>query len=111
VCLPLEALHITNHAQEIAVGAGTVLRSWANLVPNSLAVVWAAPAADPGGWWMEYCIQRLEGLMLGVVTAMAVGLAAFGAGITYHHHKESKEDWEQWRERCAGVSLFHFAAF
>eukprot|EP00170_Pyropia_yezoensis_P005148 contig_21044_g5162 len=104
-------LHISNYIQEMAVGAGAASRSWANLMPNSLAVVWAAPAADPDGWWMEYFTQRRGGQMRGVVVALAVGLGVCGAGIAYLRHQERKEDWEERRERSERVSLFNFAAF
>ncbi|GAB0497911.1 hypothetical protein MMPV_009248 [Pyropia vietnamensis] len=104
-------LHISNYIQEMAVGAGAASRSWANLMPNSLAVVWAAPAANSDGWWMEYFTQRRGGQMLGVVAALAVGLGVCGAAIAYLRHQERKEDWEERRERSERVSLFNFAAF
>ena len=104
-------LHISNYIQEMAVGAGAASRAWANLMPNSLAVVWAAPAADPGEWRMESFPQGRGGQMLGVVAALAVGLAACGVGIAYLRHQERKEDWEERRERSERVSLFNFAAF
>jgi integrin alpha FG-GAP repeat containing protein 1 len=99
-------LEISNYIEEMSVGGGADHRSWSNLMPNSMAVVWA-DRSSPGssGWWMEYFTQRRAGQMLRVATVLMAALAVNGAAILVLQHRERKEDRENVSEH---VQLFNF---
>jgi FG-GAP-like repeat len=99
-------LEISNYIEEMAVGGGADWRVWTNLMPNSMAVVWAdRTTPGSGGWWMEYFTQRRGGQMLRVVSVLMIALAVNGAAILMLQHKERKEDRENAAEH---VQLFNF---
>jgi FG-GAP-like repeat len=104
-------LQISNYIEEIAVGAGGASRSWTNLMPNSMAVVWAEDTRSASGslssadWWMEYFTQRRGGQMLRVVAVLTVALGVLGASILLLQQRERKEDRANESEH---VQLFNF---
>lgn len=100
-------LEISNYIEEMCVGAGAFSRSWANLMPNSMAVVWAERGNFSALWWMEYFTQRRGGQMLRVVAVLTAALCALGGAILYLQHKERKEDRDSVSEQ---VQLFNFGA-
>lgn len=99
---------IANYIEALWVGAGGGQREWTNLMPNSMAVVWAEKgesAGDASGWWMEYFTQRRGGQMLRVSALLVASLAVLGVAILVLQQKEMKEDREEEQER---VRLFNF---
>lgn len=99
-------LDISNYIEEMAVGAGAETRSWTNLMPNSMAVVWARGRDSGSSWWMEYFTQRRGGQMLRVVGILMVALGAMGVAIAVLQNQERKEDLASESEH---VQLFSFA--
>lgn len=102
----LALAHIANYVEEMAVGAGGYRRSWTNLMPNSMAVVWPEMGEKAARWRMMNFTQRRGGQMLRVVAVLVAALAALGAAIVWLQRKERKQDREDDnRERAR---LFHF---
>lgn len=101
-------MQIANYIEALWVGAGGAQRQWANLMPNSMAVVWAEKgesSSNASGWWMEYFTQRRGGQMLRVSALLVASLAVLGVAILVLQQKESKEDREEEQER---IRLFNF---
>lgn len=102
----LELAHIANYIEEMAVGEGGFTRTWPNLMPNSMAVVWAEPGDGASKWRMEYFTQRRGGPMFSVVAVLIVALAALGAAIVYLQRKEKLQDIQD--TALERARLFHF---
>lgn len=101
-------MQIANYIEALWVGAGGAQRQWTNLMPNSMAVVWAEKGEsrkDASGWWMEYFTQRRGGQMLRVSALLVASLAVLSVAILVLQQRESKEDREEEQER---VRLFNF---
>lgn len=102
-------MRIANYIEELWAGAGNGRRSWTNLMPNSMAVVWAETDGAVGGadaWWMEYFTQRRSSQILRVSALLVVALMVLAVAILVLQQQERKEDREEdERER---VRLFNF---
>eukprot|EP00172_Hildenbrandia_rubra_P001537 Plantae.Rhodophyta-Hildenbrandia_rubra.ctg210.p1 GENE.Plantae.Rhodophyta-Hildenbrandia_rubra.ctg210~~Plantae.Rhodophyta-Hildenbrandia_rubra.ctg210.p1 ORF type:complete len:646 (+),score=79.24 Plantae.Rhodophyta-Hildenbrandia_rubra.ctg210:2113-4050(+) len=96
---------ISNYIEEVAVGSGKTSRSWANLMPNSMALVWANKEDASDGWRMEYSAQAKGAQILGVVSILSVVMILLGGVIIYLQNLETKRDREEGGER---VQLIHF---
>lgn len=102
-------MHIANYIEEMCVGAGAARRSWTNLMPNSMAVVWAelgSAPADASAWWMEYFTQRRGGQMFRVTVILVFALIGLGIAIVLLQHQERKQDREE--DEQERVRLFTF---
>lgn len=99
-------LEISNYIEEMVIGAGYESKTWTNLMPNSMAVVWGDSDRGSSGWWMEYFTQRRGGQMLRVVAVFTLALCALSGAIFYLQQKERKEDRESSFEQR--VQLFNF---
>ena len=105
-------VNIANYIEEMWAGGGLSTRSWENLMPNSMAVIWAAEGGDStaksgsANWWMEYFTQRRGSQMLRVTAFLLLALVILAFGIMFLQHKERKEDRaEDEQERAR---LFNF---
>ncbi|KAA8493578.1 T-cell immunomodulatory protein-like [Porphyridium purpureum] len=98
-------VRISNYIEQVALGTGKYTRSWENLMPNSVVVVWPQDAVQTGSWWIEYFTQRRGGQMLGVVIALCVLLLLLAISIYYLFWKEFQEDRLQ---KYGRVDVFNF---
>lgn len=97
---------IANYIEELWVGAAASTRSWNNLMPNSIAIIWADATDNPAAWWMEYFTQRRGSQMLRVTAILMGGLVLLGGIILYLQHREMKEDRQ--RDESESARLFNF---
>lgn len=102
-------MRIANYIETLWVGAGGGWRQWTNLMPNSMAVVWAEKgdggSGDSGAWWMEYFTQRRGSQMLRVSALLVASLLVLAVAILVLQQQETKEDREEEHERAR---LFNF---
>lgn len=102
----LALAHIANYIEEMALGAGGFSRTWSNLMPNSMAIVWAEAGDGSMRWKMDYFTQRRGGPMFSVVAVLGVALAALGGAILYLQRKEKLQDIQD--TALERARLFHF---
>lgn len=101
-------MRIANYIETLWVGAGSARRQWTNLMPNSMAVVWAEDGmgrGDSRSWWMEYFTQRRGSQMLRVSALLLASLVVLGSSIICLQQQEMKQDREEEQERSR---LFNF---
>lgn len=102
-------MRIANYIEELWAGGGAGRRSWTNLMPNSMAVIWAENGDGVGDgsiWWMEYFTQRRGGQMLRVCGLLVVALLGLAIAILVLTKRERKEDREVLEQER--VRLFNF---
>jgi len=98
-------MRMSNYIEEVAMGVGRATRTWANMMPNAVTVVWPLRASSEKEWWMEYFTQRRGGQMLGVVIVLCVILAVLAVVIWYLTWKEAKQDARDAYYRAAAINL------
>lgn len=102
-------MQIANYIETLWAGGGAGARSWTNLMPNSMAVIWAETAEGRGDsslWWMEYFTQRRGSQMLRVSALLVASLAVLAVAILFLQQKERKQDREE--DEQERVRLFNF---
>lgn len=102
-------MQIANYIETLWAGGGAGTRSWTNLMPNSMAVIWAETAEGRGDaslWWMEYFTQRRGSQMLRVSALLVASLAVLGVAILALQQQERKQDREEDEQERA--RLFNF---
>jgi len=105
--LPLQACsclfgltRISNYIEEMAMGGATLSRSWSNLMPNSMAVIWPDLSEGTKSWWMEYFTQRRGGQIQGIVSFLIGCLVGVALAIWYLSWRERKEDLMEQYQRA-----------
>lgn len=103
-------MQIANYIETLWAGGGAGTRAWTNLMPNSMAVIWAETAerrGDTSLWWMEYFTQRRGSQMLRISALLIASLAVLAVAILVLQQRERKQDREY--DEQERVQLFNFA--
>lgn len=84
---------IANYIEEMAMGGSGGVRTWTNLMPNALAVIWPQGRRPQGGvkWKVSYLSKGRDGQMKRIVFVLCVTLVMLFFAILYIHTVEGRE--------------------
>lgn len=85
---------IANYIEEMAMGGAHGVRTWKNLMPNALAVVWPRRQSTRGvlKWKISYLSKGRDGQMRRIVFVLLATLVMLFFAILYAHSLEKREE-------------------
>lgn len=85
---------IANYIEEMAMGGAKGVRTWRNLMPNALAVVWSRrhPSRDYPKWKIAYLSKGRDGQMKKIILVLFATLVVLMVAIAYTHGLERLEE-------------------
>lgn len=85
---------IANYIEEMAMGGAKGVRTWRNLMPNALAIVWPRhhPSRDYAKWKIAYLSKGRDGQMKRIILVLFATLVVLTVAIAYTHGLERLEE-------------------
>lgn len=85
---------IANYIEEMGMGGAHGVRTWRNLMPNALAVVWPGRGVRRGvfKWKISYLSKGQDGQMRRIVIVLLATLVMLFFAILYAHSLEKREE-------------------
>lgn len=85
---------VANYIEEMAMGGAKGVRTWRNLMPNALAVVWPRhhQSRDYAKWKIAYLSKGRDGQMKKIVLVLFATLVVLMVAIAYTHGLERLEE-------------------